>query len=128
MMEEREHRLSVFQSIISRMANNSSNCKLWCITIITGLVVFYFSKDSDITNVWIVLLPIIPFLFLDAYYLGLERYYIENYNNLLNSQKENVPIPKSKWYCKIWQTIKAIFSFSVWGFYLVIAIILKIIV
>ena len=121
-LDEREHKLNVLQSIISRMAGNSSNCKLWCITISAAFLAFYFQGQSSIElDYRLLLLPVIPFLFLDAYYLSLEKLFRKQYNELLtNKDKLTGGINSSSWYAQILPTIRAFGSFSVWGFYLVL--------
>jgi len=125
-MDKLEHKLNVIQSIISRMANNSSNCKLWCITILTGIIVFYFQEHS--IDKLIVLLPVIPFFLLDSYYLGIEKYYIRQYEKLFTTNNIDNIIPHGKFCERLLLTIKSLFSFSVLGFYLLIAVILLIII
>jgi len=122
-MDKLEYKLNVIQSIITRMANNSSNCKLWCITLLTGILVFYFQENS-INNKLIVLLPLIPFMLLDAYYLGLEKYYIALHDKIFATDDEKKIIPHETFLKKILAMLKAFFSFSVCGFYLLIAVII----
>jgi hypothetical protein len=126
-MDKKEHSLNVLQSIISRMATNSSNCKLWCITLLTGIIVFYLGDNQNVKNGMVVLLPLIPFSLLDAYYLGLERFFIKKYNMLLEGDTEQTNIPENKWYSKFVDTFVSMFSFSIWGYYILVGIIIKII-
>ena len=130
-MDNSEKNYDTLQSIITRMANNSSNCKTWAITISAGLLAFYFSSKSAITgNKYILLMIIIPFFLLDVYYLGLEKYFrklhkleIKNINNNKECKLIEISGPKginekSKLF------LNAITSFSIWGFYLLIGIIM----
>lgn len=41
--------LGILQNIISRMANNSSNCKTWCITIVSAILVVIVDKKQPST-------------------------------------------------------------------------------
>jgi beta-lactamase regulating signal transducer with metallopeptidase domain len=132
-MDKQEHKLNVLQSIVSRMAANSSNCKLWCITLLSAIIVLFLSDNINLgVNKIVVLIPIIPFMFLDAFYLGLERHFVEQYNKEFES---NVPpeccsiksIAKNKGCKRIKSTLKAMASFSVWGFYLVLCLTISIV-
>lgn len=128
-MDNKEHKLNVLQSIISRMANNSSNCKLWCITLTSAIFIFYLGQDKPAVSNSIIYLPLIPFLFLDAFYLGLEKKYIKEYNDVFTGEiGGNETIKRSVWYEQFVNTIKSLLSFSVWGFYVLIGLILLFIV
>jgi hypothetical protein len=115
------------------MAANSSNCKLWCITLLSAVLVLFLSSGINLgVGKIVVLIPIIPFMFLDAFYLGLERHFVEQYNNEFENNKnqceKNVkPIRKNKGFERITSTLKAMASFSVWGFYLVLCLTISIV-
>lgn len=72
-MEEVRQYLQMLQDIINRMAANSSNCKAWAITLFTAMVALMIGVEEIRQWLWIVLIPISLFYFLDAYYLGLEN-------------------------------------------------------
>lgn len=55
--------LGILQDIISRMANNSSNCKTWCITIVSAILVVIVDKKQP-SYIWIAIVPIFLFFFL----------------------------------------------------------------
>jgi uncharacterized membrane protein len=59
-------------AIINRMAANSSNCKTWCITIVSALLVISY-QQTNIAIANLSYLPLLLFFFLDSYYLSLER-------------------------------------------------------
>lgn len=61
--------LNTLQGIVSRMAGNSANCKTWCITLVSAILVAIADKAKPNYG-WLALIPIVVFLFLDAYYLG----------------------------------------------------------
>jgi hypothetical protein len=132
-MDKQEHKLNVLQSIISRMAANSSNCKLWCVTLLSAVLVLFLSSDIDLgINKIVVLIPIIPFMFLDAFYLGLERHFVKQYNEEFENNKKPyeedvMAIVKNKGMERIKSTVQAIISFSVWGFYLVLFLTISIV-
>lgn len=66
--------IEMMQGIINRMASNSSNCKSWCIAVITAIFALYASKE-DCPQALIIVCIVPTFLFFctDSYYLGLER-------------------------------------------------------
>lgn len=74
--------LTIQQSVIGRMAANSSSCKTWCITIVSAILVVVADKNEP-SYVWITAIPIILFFGLDSYYLALERLFREQYNGLI---------------------------------------------
>lgn len=121
--------IALLQGIISRMANNSANCKSYTVTIIAAMLVIIVSKDVNFSNIWICYIPLFLFYFLDCYYLGLERFFIQQ-------QKEFVKkIPEGNYADDVYvisglsnvtgqcvNTIRAAWSFSTTPFYGFIAI------
>jgi len=74
--------LSTLQAIVSRMATTSANCKTWCITLTSALLVVVADKGK-VNFVWVTLIPVLLFCFLDAYYLAQERAFRESYNDVV---------------------------------------------
>ncbi|ADI00878.1 hypothetical protein [Syntrophothermus lipocalidus] len=74
--------LSIIQSIIQRMALNSSSCKTWCITIVSAVLVVVADKGKP-NYTFIALIPILLFFALDAYYLALEKLFRNSYNDFV---------------------------------------------
>ena len=65
--------LQMMQDNITRMANNSANCKSWMVTLVAGFCAIGCSIDK--LNGWIILaiIPVFVFWYLDTFYLQLER-------------------------------------------------------
>lgn len=113
--------LSILQSVIQRMASNSSSCKAWCVTLVSAVLVIVADKGKP-DYAYIALLPTIVFTALDAYYLALEKAFRNSYNAFI-SKLHNKSLteedlysvnPKGNISNLQWQSLK---SFSVWGFY-----------
>jgi hypothetical protein len=130
-MDKQEHKLDTLQSIITRQANNSSNCKLWCITILAAIIVFLFGDEKNsfsLKESVFMLLPLIPFMLLDAYYLGLEEFFRRLYQKTFTGEiSPDIPIAGNGRCQRFCETVKSILSFSVWGFYLLVGCIIFII-
>lgn len=116
--------IGTLQTVINRMATNSANCKTWCITLVSAIAVVISSEDKP-ACIWIALIPLVLFLFLDAYYLGLERGFISRYNEFIKKVQNKdatvidlyvvIPIRGfSNTFCAIF---RAFGSFSIWPFY-----------
>jgi hypothetical protein len=71
--------LTIMQSVIQRMAANSTSAKTWCITLVSAILVIVADKQRP-QYIWLSLVPAILFLGLDAYYLALERGFRGSYN------------------------------------------------
>jgi len=130
-MDKKEHKLNILQSIISRMATNSTNCKMWSVTLLSAIMVLFLTTDDNLNlNKIIILIPIIPFMFLDAFYLGLERHFVDEYNKeFANCEIVNISIiKKNAGWERIKSTLKALTSFSVWGFYLILCLTISIVI
>lgn len=122
--------LQILQGVVQRMASNSTSCKSWCVTIVSAILVLIADKGKP-ELAWLALLPSLLFLALDAYYLALEKAFRASYNAFVKKlhggriQVEDVYSVYPKGEMSRHQ-IDALQSFSVWGFYgaLVILVIL----
>ena len=118
--------LGILQNVIQRMASNSSSCKAWCVTLVAAVLVIVADKGRP-EYAWIAMLPVIVFAALDAYYLALEKAFRNSYNDFISklhkkSLTENdlySVVPKGSMARLQFESIK---SFSVWGFYISLAI------
>lgn len=118
--------LQILQSVIQRMAGNSAACKAWCITLVSAILVLIADKNRP-ELAWLAGLPAILFFALDAYYLALEKAFRNSYNAFvikLHSSKLELDdlyavVPKGDMSA---HQIEAVKSFSVWGFYASLAI------
>lgn len=113
--------LQIVQSVVQRMAGNSTSCKAWCITIVSAILVLIADKGKP-ELAWLALFPSILFLALDAYYLAIEKAFRASYNAFVKKLHcgriyvEDVysVLPKGE---MSRHQIEALKSFSVWGFY-----------
>ena len=64
--------LTMMQGVISRMAENSRSCKVWCVTLVAAVLVLV-ARTGEPQHALIAWGPALLFLFLDSYYLALER-------------------------------------------------------
>ena len=138
--------LDILQDVIKRMANNSSSCKSLCITLVSAIAVVITNKVKS-SYVWITLIPVVLFCFLDAYYLGLEQGFRATYNEFVGKMQNNVAttedlflvIPKrtikkrpvngstileTKAFDPVEGTWEALRSFAVYPFYLTLLVLL----
>lgn len=126
--------LEILQSVINRMAANSSGCKTWCIALVSAIIVIIADKGNP-KYVWIAIVPILLFLFLDSYYLGLEKRFRDRYNEFIkklhagNATVEDLFIitPGRGIIVFIIATSSALVSLSVWPFYGLLAVVMLIV-
>lgn len=119
------------QAIINRMAANSASVKTWCITLISAVIVFASDKDRP-DAIWIALIPLFLCMFLDSYYLGLERTFRDLYNSfvekLVSGKAEDKDLfsltPLAYSFYRF--TGKAFLSISIWPFYGLILVMLAV--
>ena len=71
--------IEVMQGVVNRMAENSRSCKVWCVTLVAAVLVLV-ARTGEPKHALIALVPIFLFLFLDSYYLALERAFIASQN------------------------------------------------
>jgi hypothetical protein len=86
-MEAKLKHLDFIQTAIGRMANNSFLFKGWAITIAAGLSAFA-AANTKAALVGIALVTSVMFWALDAYYLWLERGFI-NLHNIVAQKDES---------------------------------------
>jgi hypothetical protein len=118
--------LSILQGVIQRMASNSASCKTWCITIVSAVLVLVADKGKP-ELFWLAMFPIPVFALLDVYYLGLERGFRESYNTFVNRLHSSRLVPEDLYSVTPsknikWLRAESIFSFSVIGFYIPLAL------
>ena len=82
--------LTMMQGVINRMAENSRSCKLWCVTLVAATLVLV-ARTGEPQHTLIALVPTVLFLFLDSYYLALERAFSSSQNAFVAKlQKEQL--------------------------------------
>lgn len=122
--------LGILQSVIQRMATNSSSSKAWCITIVSAILVIVADKSKP-EFAWIATLPTFLFMCLDIYYLALEKGFRESYSSFVRKlhdgsiSREDLysVLPEGNQSMHQWESFK---SFSVWGFYIGLFILIAI--
>lgn len=87
-MENKIKNLEMIQAIITRMAQNSFMIKGWALTLVVAM--FAFVPKTAGLFVPIVIVPILLFALLDAYYLQLERRYRKLYDIVRNKEEERI--------------------------------------
>ena len=120
--------LGILQSVIQRMAANSSSSKAWCITIVSAILVIVADKSKP-EFAWIAVLPTFLFMCLDTYYLALEKGFRASYNSFIKKLHEGTivsedlysVVPEGNQSKHQFESLK---SFSIWGFYLVLFILI----
>jgi hypothetical protein len=118
--------LNISQAVIQRMASNSASCKTYCITIVSAILVLVADKGKP-EYLLVATMPTALFFTLDVYYLALERMFRNSYNLFIGKlHAGNITavdlfavLPSGR----LWKSMpKAMISFSIWPFYLVLVI------
>lgn len=122
--------LGILQGVIQRMASNSTSCKAWCVTLVSAILVIVAGKGKP-EYAWIALLPTIVFAALDAYYLALEKGFRNSYNSFVRklhtkqlTAEDLYSVLPSGNLSKL--QIESLKSFSVWGFYISLLVLIAI--
>ncbi len=127
---ERIAYLQMIESIIDRMSNKSGNIKGFAVSIVAGVTALSFKETSPYVLV-LSFMTILIFLWLDLYYLGMERKYKYFYKQVCKGRKidfclsldlkeSEIRIAKAtKWQC--------LTSKSIYYFYIPLAIVMIII-
>lgn len=117
--------LTIMQDVIRRMAENSRSCKVWCVTLVSAILVLS-AQTGNAQHVLTALVPVILFLVLDAYYLALERGSRNAYDAFVQKLHSCKLTPCDLYVVKPKEAIPKLFlqclpSFSIWPFYLMVA-------
>lgn len=118
------------QSVINRMATNSASCKAWCITLVSAILVIVADKGKP-NFAFIALLPTFMFLALDAYYLALEKSFRASYNDFVRKVHAGQAVPDDLFAVQprgneSAHQRAALASFSVWGFYGALVVLIEV--
>jgi len=118
--------LGIMQSVIQRMATNSTSCKAWCITLVSAILVIVADKGKP-QYALIAIIPTVLFLVLDSYYLALEKMFRQSYNNFIEKlHNGKVVAPDLYAVSPDGSQFKNLFvsmlSFSIWPFYLTLLV------
>lgn len=113
--------LSILQSVIQRMAANSTSCKAWCITLVSAILVIVADKGKP-EYALIALLPVLLFMALDTYYLWLEIGFRDSYEQFVKKLHAGDAGPSDLYKVvpegdRFSHLMKAFTSFSVAPFY-----------
>lgn len=84
-MDEKIKHLEFVQNVIARMNTNSFQLKGWMITIVSALLALYANSEKAL-YVFVAVVPVIVFWFLDAYYLKQEIRYRKLYQDIANNK------------------------------------------
>ncbi len=124
-MEKHENlhkELDLIQNIITRMSNNSFLVKGWTITLISALIVFgkdvIMVKANGLYYLITIMLIVIPFWWLDAFFLHREKIFRKLYHKVIsdpeakNRLQYNLHPDEVRAYVKsIWSTMISNFLF-----------------
>jgi hypothetical protein len=76
--------INLLQGIINRLADNSSSCKTWCLTLVGALLSLAGATHVP-AIVTFALVPVVIFGFLDTMYLAQEKAYRDLYNRKVDA-------------------------------------------
>ncbi len=118
--------ITIMQDVIRRMAENSRSCKTWCITIASAVLILVVRIEKP-CYVLLALIPTVMFLLLDTYYLALERNFRKSYESFIEKLHEGKPIADELYVVSptgsiVNQFFSSLTSFSIWLFYLTLAL------
>ena len=113
--------LEIVQSVITRMAENSRSCKVWCVTLVSAVLVLVARTEKP-EYALIALIPAVLFLILDTYYLALERAFRESYNAFVRKLNGDSPTSADLYRVAPSGSVPRYFaaslnSFAIWPFY-----------
>ena len=85
----KNNHLSIIQSTVQRMGNNSFLLKGWAVLIIVAIFTFA-GEQNNVQCILFTVIPLIVFWGLDTYYLQLERKYRMLYNEVRLKKEEDI--------------------------------------
>lgn len=120
--------LGITQSVIQRMAANSTASKAWCITLVSAILVIVAEREEP-NYAFIGVVPTLLFFILDTYYLALEKAFRQSYNEFIDKLHNGKVISKDLYVITPKGSlakgfIRAICSVSIWPFYITMLIVI----
>ena len=114
--------LEIMQGVITRMAENSRSCKVWCVTLVSAVLVLVARTEKP-EYILIALVPAVLFLILDTYYSALERAFRGSYDAFVRNLHEGSLTSADLYRVAPSGSVPGRFivslrSFSIWPFYL----------
>jgi len=88
-MEKKLKHLEFIQKTIERMAKNSFLLKGWSLTLTTALIAISV-KEKEIDFLFISIIPVFVFWFLDSYYLKQEKLFRKLYNEVRLKEEKKI--------------------------------------
>jgi len=88
-MEKKLKHLEFIQKTIERMAKNSFLLKGWSLTLTTALIAISV-KEKKIDFLFISIIPVFVFWFLDSYYLKQEKLFRKLYNEVRLKEEKKI--------------------------------------
>jgi hypothetical protein len=79
--------INLLQAIINRLANNSSACKTWCLTLVGALLSLAGATRTP-AIVTFALVPVVIFGFVDMMYLAQEKAYRDLYDTVVKAIRD----------------------------------------
>ena len=118
--------LTILQGVIQRMAENSRSCKVWCVTLVSAILVLV-ARTGEPRHALLALAPVALFLLLDAYYLALERAFRKFYDGFVDKLHKGDLAADDLYAVKpVGMGVRLVGaclrSFSVWLFYAVLTV------
>ena len=118
--------LEIMQGVITRMSANSRSCKVWCVTLVSAVLVLV-ARTEQPDYALVALIPAVLFLILDTYYLALEKGFRNSYEGFvgkihlgeLTSPDLYTIAPCGSNLERVTASLR---SFSIWPFYLTIVV------
>ena len=120
--------LTIMQRIIQRMADNSRSCKTWCITLVSAVLVLV-ARQGRPDHTLLAAIPVLLFLFLDTYYLALERCFRRSYK-IFVGKVHTGEVSVSDVYAVrpsgplVGECGKCLLSFAIWPFYALLIVLI----
>ena len=113
--------LNIMQGVITRMSDNSRSCKVWCVTLVSAVLVLV-ARTEQPEYALIALIPAVLFLILDTYYLALEKGFRGSYESFLKKLHLGELTPCDLYSVapsgsKLGRVMTSLSSFSIWPFY-----------
>ncbi|SRR6266567_5119232 len=119
---ERLKHLELLQTVITRMAQNSFQLKAWGVVLVSGLLALG-SKEMERSIIYVAYVPLVLFAVLDAGYLALEKNFRALYDLVRNGDPRvhllDMQLPEGETRSHVFD---ALGSWSVWAFWLAVAV------
>ena len=120
--------LTIMQGVIRRMGYNSNACKVWCLTLVS-VVILITTRENESAYILMAVVPVMVLFLLNTYYHSKELGFRRSYDDFVGKVHRGEIELSDLYLAKTLGTgrqnfLSSIRSFSIWPFYATLCLVI----